>query len=63
MGEHDKVTPHLARSARHPLPRERAVFSASPSRVCALTGKSACATCATQALVFAFIAQGHADVH
>jgi hypothetical protein len=21
MGEHDEVTPHLARSARHPLPK------------------------------------------
>jgi hypothetical protein len=21
MGEHDQVTPHLARSARHPLPK------------------------------------------
>jgi hypothetical protein len=27
MGEHDEVTPHLARSARHPLPKGEGCIS------------------------------------
>jgi hypothetical protein len=27
MGEHDEVTPHLARSARHPLPKREGSIS------------------------------------